>query len=552
MRTLKLLLFVLVALWLVACAPATAPAPAPAPEKVVTQVVSVKETVVVAGTPQVVEKVVTATPRPTATPNTQPQRGGTLNMSLGPDFATLDPYRDFEGREFKPLVFDSPIRFSDKGDFEPWLAESYEMSKDGKAITLRMRKGVMFHNGREMKADDVIYSISQARDATLGHDLTDRFKTCTGATKIDDYTVQINYSDITPGAWDALAALYIYPKEAADKIKTVAVGTGPFKFQEWVPGDHLTLVRFDNYWRKGEPYFDKVNIKPIPDDQARMVNLLAGAIDLLGRAPQSSQDLLAQSPGIVLTTQPPGFAFDAFIINIAKPPFDNPSVRQAVNYTVDRAKINKLAYFSRGAPTLLPLPSTSWAYPKDLENYYTYDLDKAKALLAKAGYPNGFETEILTRGTTGIYVDTAQVWQQDLAKVGIKLKITPMDNAAYLPRLTSSDFTIVSHGTGASSVDPTGTFQAAACCRPFRNFFQIEANKDWFPKYSAAIQAGDTAVDQDKRKAAYRDVISIYLEQGWTIALSWRQWTYASKDFLKGIRVDMDGKIWLNTAWFAK
>ncbi len=548
MRTLKLFVFALALIGLVAC---VAPA-SPAAEKVVTQVVPVKETVVVAGTPQVVEKVVTATPKPPATPDTQPRRGGTLNMSLGPDFVTLDPYRDFEGREFKPLVFDSLLRISDKGDFEPWLAESYELSKDGKMITVRLRKGVMFHTGREMKADDVVYSVGLARDSSLGHDLTDRFKTCTGATKVDDYTVQVNFNAITPGAFDALAGLYMYPKEAADKIKTVPVGTGPFKFQEWVPGDHMTLVRFDNYWRKGEPYFDKVVIKPIPDDQARMVNLLANAIDLLGRAPLSSQALLAQSPGVVLTTQPPGFSFDTFMFNIAKPPFDNVLVRQAMNYTVDRDKMNKLAYYGRGSMTLIPFPATSWAYPKDLEKYYTYDLDKAKQLLAKAGFANGFDTEILVRGTSGTALDVAQIWQQDLAKVGVKMKITPMESAAYLPKLTSSDFTIVSHATGGSAVDPSGLFQAAACCRPFRNFFQIEQNKDWFPKYAAAIQAGDTAVEQDKRKAAYRDAITIYLEQGWVITLGWRQFTYASKDFVKGLRVDMDGKLWLNSAWTAK
>jgi ABC-type transport system substrate-binding protein len=113
MRILKLLVFMLAVLGLAACAPVSPSAPAPA------QVVT-----------QVVEKVVTATPKPAATLNTQPVRGGTLNMSLGPDFATLDPFRDFEGREFKPLVYDAPVRISDKGDFEPWLAESWELSKD--------------------------------------------------------------------------------------------------------------------------------------------------------------------------------------------------------------------------------------------------------------------------------------------------------------------------------------------------------------------------------------------------------------------------------------
>ena len=501
---------------------------------------------------KVVEKVVTATPEPEEGPPTEPQRGGTLNLSLGTDFVSFDTFLDIDGAEFKPLVFEAPVRISDEGQFEPWLAESYEMSEDGLSLILHLRQGVKFHNGREMTADDVVWSVERAIDQTLGHHLGDRFTTCTGATKIDEYAVSVNYSQITHSALDGVTKLYIFPQEAADDIATVPVGTGPFKFEEWIPGDHLSLLRFEDYWQEGLPYLDKVVIKPIPDDQARMVNLLAGSIDLLGRVPLADIELLQQVPEVTIIRQPPGFAFDAFIFNVTRPPFDNTQVRQAMNYAIDREKMRELAYHGQGIMTTLPWSTTSWAFPQDLENYYTFDLDKAKELLAEAGYPDGFKTEMTIRGTGGVALDVAQIYQEDLAKIGVEMEIVPTELPQYWPKLFDSDFAVVSHATGEATVDPSGVFEGAACCRPFRNFFMITENETWFPEYKAIIEQSQLELDQEKRKELYHDSMTILLEQGWTIPLGWRQWTFAQKDFVKDVRVDMDALLWLNEAWLAK
>jgi peptide/nickel transport system substrate-binding protein len=484
--------------------------------------------------------------------NAQRKQGGTLNMSLGTDFVNFDPFYDVDGAEVKPLIFEAPIRISDDGKFEPWLAESYEVSQDGLSVTLHLRKGVKFHNGREVTADDIIWSVDRARDDKLGHHLSDRFGTSTGATKIDDATVKLTFKQVTHSALDAIARLYIYPKEAAETIKTQPVGTGPFKFQEWVPGDHLTLVRFPDYRRQGEPYLDKIVIKPIPDDQARQVNLLTGNIDLLGGVPLADIKALQKTQGISILRQQPGFSFDAFLFNVTKPPFDNTLVRQALNYAVDRDKIAQLAYHGQGITTTLPYAPSSWAYPKDLANHYTFDLAKAKALLAQAGYPNGFESEILIRGTGGTALDVAQIWQADLAQIGVKLAVVPTELPQYWPKFYASDFSIVSHATGDATVDPSGVFQGAACCRPYRNFFKISENKDWFPKYKDIIDQSEKELDQQKRRALYHDALAIFVDQGWTVPLGWRQATFAARDTLTDVRVDMDGLLWLNQAGFTK
>ncbi len=483
---------------------------------------------------------------------TEPVDGGTLTLSLGPDFVTFHPYWDITNANFKPTFYDPPIRIGDDGQFEPWLAESWEISEDGLTITLHMREGVLFHNGRELTAEDVVWSIDYARDEEYGHHLSDRFSTCTGAAAIDPYTVEVYYDQVAHSALDGLSRMYIFPQEAVEDIENTPIGTGPFVFEEWVPGDHLTAVKNENYWREGFPRLDKIIVKPIPDPQSRMVNLLAGSIDGLWDVPQSDISLLAQSDGIVVGRSAPGFGFYAFIMNINEPPFDNQLVRQAMNYAIDREKINQLAFHGEGITTGIPYTDASWAYPEDLANYYTHDPEKAKELLAEAGYPDGFDVQMVIRGASGPHLDQAQVYQQDLAEVGINLEILPTELPQYWPILINSEFAIVSHATGEATVDPSGQFEGAACCRPFRNFFGIVDNTTWFPEYESIVSQASTEMNQDTRAGLYHDALAILLDQGWTIPTVWRQKSYAYHDYVVDFRTDMDGLIWLGETWLAK
>lgn len=499
------------------------------------------------------EAKVSGTAAPVAAQNpAQVKRGGTLNMSMGTDFTTFDPFYDADNNTFKPVLFDAPLRISDDGKFELWLAEAMDEGADGLSTTLRFRKGVKFHNGREMTADDVVWSVDRARNDKIGHHLADRFQTVTGATKIDDYTVKVNFKEVTPGKLNALAGLYIFPKEAEKDIATKPVGTGPFKFQEWVPGDHLTLVKNPDYWRSGEPYLDKVVVKPLPDSQSRTVNILGGSVDLLRGVALSDKAQLAKAGDISLLSQPPGFAFYAFIMNVTRPPLDNHLVRQALNYAVDRDKLNKTVFSGEATMATLPYGDLSWAYPKDLEGYYKFDLDKAKKLLTEAGYPNGFKTSILIRGTGGVFLDMAQVYKQDLSKIGVDLEIIPIELAQYWPKLYASEFDMVSHSTGDANADPSGLFQSAAAARPYRNFFKITEDKTWFPKYADVIKQAGLERDQEKRKKLYHDAVQTFVEEGWTVPVAWNQDLFAYKNFVKGFRTDLNANVWLNQVWLSK
>ena len=485
-----------------------------------------------------------------AAASTGPKVGGTLNMSLGDDFVTFHPYFDVTNSDFKPTFFEAPIRISDEGDFEPWLAESWEQSEDGLSVTLALREGIMFHNGREMTADDVVWAVDHARNTEFGHHLSDRFQTATGAEKIDDHTVRINYSERTASQLDGIARLYIFPQEALETIDTVPVGTGPFKFVEWIPGDSLTVERFEDYWREGYPYLDRIVVTAIPDAQARLVNLRSNTIDLLLNVPLIDKAALAEEEGLVVGAEPPGFSFYAFLMNINRPPFDDVRVRQAFNYAINREEIANTAFHGQAEVVTVPYPPTSWAYAEDLTDYYTYDPERAKELLAEAGYPDGFSVEMLIRGTSDAHLDQAQVYQQQLAAIGVQVELVPTELPQYWPLLFASDFAIVSHATGDTSVDPSGLFESAACCRPFRSFFGIQDRTDeWFIEYSDVIAQAREETDREVRKDLYHRALEILFEQGWTIPTVWSQSTYAHWENVQGFRTDLDGTVWLGETW---
>lgn len=481
-----------------------------------------------------------------------PRRGGSLTLALSEDFTTFHPFFETGARDYEPIFYDPVVRIGDQGNFEPWLAESWEISPDKTSITLHLRPGVKFHNGRELKASDIVWSVEQARNPELGHQLSARFPTVTDAVALDDYTLRIDYREPTAAMLDGLARLYIYPQEAAASIDTLPVGTGPFQYSSWIPGDRLIATRFPDYWRHPGPYLDEVALVPLPDLQSRILALMEGEVDAILDVPLDQKAALEAGEDIVVGENPPGFAFYAFLINTQAPPFDDVRVRQALNYALDRQKIVDTVFAGQATPIVLPYPPSSWAYAPDLANRYTYDPERAKALLAEAGYPAGFSTQMLVRGTSGPHLEQARVFQKELADIGIEVELQPAELADYWPRLSQSAFTLVSHTAGDATVDPSGLFESAPCCRAFANFFGIEANTTWFPEYRAVIRQAGIETDQTKRKGLYHRALEILLEQGWTIPVAWRQSVYAHRADVMDLRVDMDGLVWLDQTWLKR
>jgi peptide/nickel transport system substrate-binding protein len=367
----------------------------------------------------------------------QPKSGGTLKIGRVGDLTNLEPHRlNPAGFSINFLMYDRLTQYDDKLQPQPMLAESWDLSSDAKQLKLNVRKGVQFHGGREFTSDDVMYNLKRAADPKTG---TGQFAQQAGVfTDIqtpDKYTVMLKMDQPQPGVWDLFEQLNMGDKELlsnADAAKSKTSGTGPFTFGEWVTGDHVTLNKNKSYWQSGKPYVDSVVTQIYKDPQSMVIAFEAGGQDMIDTPPTRDTARFQKDSKYKVVLDPISVIYD-FEFNTTIPPLDNPKVRQALNYAIDRQRMAD-SLQGLGQAMDLPWAPTSPAYEADKNTHYTFDLDKAKAMLAEAGAGN-IELDFMSTPSDGDVLPMGQIYQSDLAKIGVKLNFMTLDNAAYQEQL---------------------------------------------------------------------------------------------------------------------
>jgi ABC-type transport system substrate-binding protein len=389
-----------------------------------------------------------ATQEAAGTPAT-PKQGGEATVTFKDDIPTLDPAIGYDWKNWSMIkaMFDGLMDYKPgTTELVPDLAESYEVSQDGLTYTFKLRKGVKFHNGREMKAADVKYSLERTCDpktqspgagyyASLkGFDdfQAGKAKELAGVTTPDDYTVKIELShpDATLLHLMALNFSFVVPKEEVEKsggdFGHKPVGTGAFKLGEWVPGQRIVFERNKDYYRSGEPYLDKITFEIGQDPTVALTRMQKGEIDIPGDGiPPAKFVEVTQDPSLkdqIAITEQLHTGYVTMNVNIK--PFDNVLVRQAVNMAINKDRIVKLIN-GRAVPANQPLPPAMPGYDKSYEGY-KYDVEGAKAKLKEAGLEKGFETDLYVMNTDP-QPRIAQAIQSDLAAIGIKANIKSQD-----------------------------------------------------------------------------------------------------------------------------
>ena len=241
------------------------------------------------------------------------------------------------------LGYDRLIDYDDKLTPIPMLAESWDISSDLTQFKLNLRKGVQFHSGREFTSDDVKYNMLRVRDpkvAGVVGALAAESNWFSSIETPDKYTVVLKSDQPRPGAFDFLEYFNMLDKDTTEgpDAKTKIVGTGPFTFVEWVQGDHFTFTRNKNYWQAGKPYFDEVSIQVLKDAQAQIAQLEAGVLDLADSPPVRDAARLRNDPQYNYLGTFIGGQYFCVFINTSEPPLDNKTVRQALNYALDRQR----------------------------------------------------------------------------------------------------------------------------------------------------------------------------------------------------------------------
>lgn len=344
-------------------------------------------------------------------------------------------------------IFEGLTRIDKNGVVKPALASSWTISEDQKTYTFMLQKGVTFHDGASFEADDVVFSLDRARAEESVNAQKALFKPIESVRAKDAHTVVVKLSQPTGGflfnlGWgDAI----IVDKASAEKNKSHPVGTGPFKFSKWVKGDRIVMVRNDAYW--GTPArLEKATIKIIPDPAAAVSAMMAGDIDGFANfpAPESLAQFKSDPRFSVVIGTTEGETI--LSTNNQQGPFKNLKVRQAIAHALDRKAIIDGAMFGYGTPIGTHFAPHHPAYV-DLIATHAYDLEKAKQLLAEAGYPDGFKG-VIKLPPPSYARRGGEIVASQLRKIGIQLEIVPVEWAQWLDQVFKNkdyDLTIVSH-----------------------------------------------------------------------------------------------------------
>ncbi|ANF95987.1 ABC transporter substrate-binding protein [Paenibacillus bovis] len=391
--------------------------------------------------------------------------GGKLIVGRGGDSAALDPsiVTDGESLKIAQQVFDPLLAYkSGTTEVEPALAESWTISDDGLTYTFKLRQGVKFHDGTDFNADAVVFNFNRWSDPKsefkFEGDSFDYYDSMFGPEEarviksvkaVDESTVEFTLNQPQAPFLQNLAMppFSIASPTAIEKekenFKSNPVGTGPFVFKEWKRSDSITLDKNPNYWQQGLPKVDQVIVRSIPDNTARFNALQNGEIDLMEDLSPDDLATLESNPDLQKFNRPPfNVAYLGF--NTTKKPFDDPKVRVALNYAVDKKGIIDAFFAGQAEPAVNPIPPTLWGYNKEIQDY-PFDLAKAKQLLADAGYPNGIDQELtfyampVSRPYMPDGRKVAEVIQASFAQIGVKVSIQSPEWATYLDDLSKGE-----------------------------------------------------------------------------------------------------------------
>ena len=384
-----------------------------------------------------------------------------LHVAIMTDPEGLDPQKTAATATYfvTTNIFESLVWMDESWEVQPRLAEDWEIADDIKSITFYLKKGVKFHNGREMTAEDVKYSIERLHEDDSAK--KKYYTNIVGAEIIDDYTITF-YTE-KPDAVLLTNFAYpwsvIIPQECADTLKTEPVGTGAYKFVSWVPQEGLKLESFDDY--HGDPASIKnVEYSVVPDNTTAMVGLLNGTVDLvdLTGTPIGS---IATDPKVLLYQKPIN-SVTVLGMNLNNPILANETVRQAIACAIDKDEIVKAANEGFGDVVGSYLPSGAEEYI-DTTDMLPYDPDHAKELLAEAGYPDGVTIGLTLPKNYPVYANIGQIIADRLERVGIHCEIEMVEWASWMQDVYTDknyDMTVMANTGRLSSYDFISRFHS--------------------------------------------------------------------------------------------
>jgi len=456
------------------------------------------------------------------------KEGGKVVVAVPQDPDFLDPHKAVASgtQEMMFNVFEGLLKADDKGSLVTAVAEKYSISEDGLTYTFTLRKGVKFHNGDPVTIEDVKYSFDRLMGVGTDTPLSSAFKAVESVETPDDQTIVFKLKQIN-ASFLVNFTQAILPKDVEDPNKN-PIGTGPFKFVEYIPSQRVVIKKFDGYWQQGIPKLDEVEFR-IMDSQAALMSLQAGEIDMFPRIANEQVELLGDQFKVIRGMQN---MVQLMTMNFKEEPFSDIKVRKAINYAIDTDEIIEavaLGYGTKLGSNMSPVVANY--YQEGLENIYDQNIEKAKGLLKEAGYENGFKTTITVPSNYKFHVDTAQVIANQLEKAGITAEIEQVEWSVWLERVYQGrDYKMTIIGL-TGKLDPHQDLMRYESSYP-SNFFNYSNSK-----YDELIAQALLEVDAAKRAALYKEAQRILSEDAAAVYIMDPNFTVALKKNLDGYKL---------------
>lgn len=466
----------------------------------------------------------------------KPRRGGTLKVAINADFTPSLLFAQSSQSLQQRLIYNTLTRYDDKLTPKPELAKSWEYAANGLSITLKLRDDVVYHDGREFTADDVIFAVKNLQNPARAAQLRATALAVQGFEKRGDHELVLKLAHPVSNLFDLFEFMVITDRLSVDEAVAGKKlnGTGPYRLKQWKPGTGLTLVRHDRYWLPGRPYLDGVELRVIPQADALTSALRSGQAHLSFNVPGKSLTSVKNNPELTITSYDTGSGATYVGVNTTVDPLGDKLVRQSIAWAIDRERLLKQALGGYGLASATPWPKSSPAYSEAGRTHYTHDPAKARALLKSAGHSR-LKLPLLHTNAGGDAA-TAEAIQYDLKQVGIDVTLQPTDPATAQKRLISQDMPALwtmSHSF--SQVQPS---TLAVSAYPFNE--AKNTSKFASEEYTEIVREAWIRKESDDAasRAHYRKVTDSLLDEAFIIDLVVRGLVQVASEKLHGVTLN--------------
>lgn len=474
-------------------------------------------------------------------------------VAVADTFISMDPHdtNDTLSYSAQKTMMQGLVGFDKEMNVVPVLAESYEANGEATEFTFKLREGIKFHDGADFNAEAVKANVDRLANPENGLKRHSLFAIVDHTEVIDEYNVKVVLKEPFGAMINNFAhpaAMMHSPKALEEFGKEVSrnpVGTGPFVFEEWVSGSHLKMVKNENYWKPGYPKVDSITFKPVKENGSRIAMLQTKEADFIYPVPAEQIEAINGKDGVVIETEP-SIIVRYLAMNTNKEPFNDVKVRQAINYAINKEAFAKVVYggYMEEMDSIIA-PNTQF-YSKQ-ENTYDFNLEKAKELMKEAGYENGFETEIWSNNSSGT-IKGMEFLQQQLAQIGIKANLVPMESGTRLERIWTvenpddAELQMYYGGWSPSTGDADWGIRPLFAGESFppNSYNTAYYNNEEADKW---IKKGIATADNEERKEAYEKVQEIIWNDAPWAFLGVNLTMGGRQDYLEGVYLLPDGSL---------